>query len=156
MTERFQVNGREVELAAVPGDTLLETLRRGGYTEVKCGCEEGKCGACLVLLEGRAVNACQVLALSVRGRPVVTAAGLGTLFDPSPLQQAFVEAGAVQCGFCTPGFVVAAASLLAANPDPDEEQIRRALDGNLCRCTGYVKIVAAVRLAADRMRQEGI
>ncbi len=153
MGERFRVNGRKVELAAAPGDTLLEALRRGGYTEVKCGCEEGKCGACLVLLDGRAVNACQVLARSVHGRPVVTVAGLGSLFDPSPLQQAFAEAGAVQCGFCTPGFIVAAASLLAANPDPGEEEIRAALDGNLCRCTGYVKIVAAVQLAITRMKE---
>jgi aerobic-type carbon monoxide dehydrogenase small subunit (CoxS/CutS family) len=148
--ERFHVNGREALLALAPGETLLAVLRRGGYTEVKCGCQEGKCGACLVLLDGKPVNSCQVLAMSVRGRPIVTAAGLGTLFAPSELQRAFVDAGAVQCGFCTPGFIVAAHALLEENRDPSEEQVRRALDGNLCRCTGYVKIVEAVRLAARR------
>ncbi len=172
--ERFLVNGRWVSLELAPGETLLATLRRGGYTEVKCGCEEGKCGACLVLLDGRSVNACQVLSMSVRERPITTAAGLGTLFEPSALQRAFAETGAVQCGFCTPGFIVAAASAFfggapaspvsasgptdpaagrrAAGPGagPTEEEIRRALDGNLCRCTGYGKIVEAVRLAVRR------
>ena len=139
MTERFRVNGREVELAAEPGDTLMETLRRGGYTEVKIGCGEGDCGACTVLLDGEPVNSCLVLAARVDGRAVTTIEGLGTVLDPNPLQQAFVEAGAVQCGYCTPGMILAAKALLDAEPDPAEARSPRRLAGNLCRCTGYVK-----------------
>jgi aerobic-type carbon monoxide dehydrogenase small subunit (CoxS/CutS family) len=148
----FVVNGKGVETFFRSADTLLTLLRREGYTEVKEGCREGQCGSCVVLLAGRLVNSCQVLAASAAGKAITTVKGIGSLHDPHPIQTAFVEAGAVQCGFCTPGMVLAAYALLSRIPDPGEKEIRRALDGNLCRCTGYVKIVEAVRLAARRMR----
>jgi aerobic-type carbon monoxide dehydrogenase small subunit (CoxS/CutS family) len=148
----FVVNGKSREASYRSTDTLLDLLRREGHTEVKEGCREGMCGACAVLLEGRLVNSCQVLAASAGGKRITTASGIGSVHAPHPIQSAFVETGAVQCGFCTPGMVLAAYALLVENPDPGEEEIRRALDGNLCRCTGYVKIVEAVKLAARRMR----
>ena len=148
----FFVNGARIESSFHPADTLLALLRREGRTEVKEGCREGLCGACVVLLEGKLVNSCQVLAASAEGKLITTASGMGSIHVPHPIQSAFVEAGAVQCGFCTPGMVLAAHALLSANPDPGEDEIRQALDGNLCRCTGYVKIVEAVKLAARRMR----
>ena len=147
----FKVNGRTVELEFHAEETLLNVLRSSGYTEVKEGCAEGQCGACVVLLNGVLVNSCQVLAASALNMEIVTVRGLGTLHDPHPIQKAFVETGAVQCGFCTPGMVLAAYALLQHSPDPSEQEIREALDGNLCRCTGYVKIVQAVQLAARRM-----
>lgn len=145
------VNGRAHELAVRPSVTLLELLRRLGYTDVKSGCEKGDCGACAVLLGGRAVNSCLVLARQADGAEVVTNAGLGTLENPHPLQEAFADAGAAQCGYCTPGMVVAAKALLDRHPSPTEEQIREAIAGNLCRCTGYTQIIEAIALAADRM-----
>jgi aerobic-type carbon monoxide dehydrogenase small subunit (CoxS/CutS family) len=152
MRGEFVVNGKTREVSYRSTDTLLDLLRREGHTEVKEGCREGMCGACAVLLEGRLVNSCQVLAASAGGKRITTASGIGSVHAPHPIQIAFVETGAVQCGFCTPGMVLASYALLAENPDPGEEEIRRALDGNLCRCTGYVKIVEAVKLAARRMR----
>jgi len=149
----FKVNGRTVDLEFHAAETLLNVLRSSGYTEVKEGCAEGQCGACVVLLNGVLVNSCQVLAASALNMEIVTVRGLGTLHDPHPIQRAFVETGAVQCGFCTPGMVLAAYVLLQHSPDPSEREIREALDGNLCRCTGYVKIVQAVQLAARRMRE---
>jgi aerobic-type carbon monoxide dehydrogenase small subunit (CoxS/CutS family) len=151
----FFVNDVSLETSFRPADTLLALLRREGRTEVKEGCGEGLCGACVVLLEGKLVNSCQVLAASAGGKRITTVRGIGSIHDPHPIQSAFVEAGAVQCGFCTPGMVLAAHALLTANPDPGEDEIRQALDGNLCRCTGYVKIVEAVKLAALRMRPHG-
>jgi carbon-monoxide dehydrogenase small subunit len=148
----FVVNGVGLEASFHPHDTLLTLLRREGHFEVKEGCREGLCGACVVLLSGKLVNSCQVLAASVAGKEITTVGGIGSLHDPHPTQSAFVDAGAVQCGFCTPGMVLAAYVLLRANPQPGEDEIKRALDGNLCRCTGYVKIVEAVKLAAQRMR----
>jgi aerobic-type carbon monoxide dehydrogenase small subunit (CoxS/CutS family) len=148
----FVVNGARLDASFHPADTLLTLLRREGYVEVKEGCREGMCGACVVLLSGKLLNSCQVLAASAAGKEITTVRGIGTLHDPHPIQSAFVEAGAVQCGFCTPGMVLAAHALLSSNPDPGENEIRRAFDGNLCRCTGYVKIVEAVKLAARRMR----
>jgi carbon-monoxide dehydrogenase small subunit len=152
MRGRFVVNGASSAVSFRPSDTLLSLLRREGHTDVKEGCREGMCGACVVLLEGRLVNSCQVLAASAAGKRITTVRGIGNLHDPHPIQSAFVETGAVQCGFCTPGMVLAAFALLSANPDPGEDEIRRALDGNFCRCTGYVKIVDAVKLAARRMQ----
>jgi aerobic-type carbon monoxide dehydrogenase small subunit (CoxS/CutS family) len=146
----FQLNGRAVQ-ASISPDTLLADLLRDvlGLKGTKIGCREGECGACTVLLEGQPVNSCILPALKVQGRAVVTIEGL-TRADGSldPLQQAFVETGAVQCGFCTPGMILNAKALLTENPKPDEAEIRRALSGVLCRCTGYQKIVQAVQAAA--------
>lgn len=151
MQGEIRVNGAAVPVSFGPDALLLDVLRAAGFVEVKEGCREAACGSCLVLLEGRLVNSCQVLAATAVGREVTTVKGVGTLRRPHPIQEAFVEAGAVQCGFCTPGMVLATHALLAVDPDPDEAAIRRGLDGNLCRCTGYVKILEAVRLAARRM-----
>jgi aerobic-type carbon monoxide dehydrogenase small subunit (CoxS/CutS family) len=155
MTGSFRINGTEVQASLRGDELLLDVLRNLGCTEVKEGCREGACGSCLVLLDGVLVNSCQVLAASVLGREITTVKGLGTFHEPHPIQEAFVEAGAVQCGFCTPGMVLAAFALLKKNPKPKEDQIRKALDGNLCRCTGYVKIIEAVKLAAERMASHG-
>jgi aerobic carbon-monoxide dehydrogenase small subunit len=122
-------------------------LREIGMTGTKIGCREGHCGSCTVLLDGRTVNACLVLAARTEGREVLTIEGLGSPTDPDPLQRAFVEAGAVQCGYCTPGMVLATKALLDTNPAPSCEEITDALAGNLCRCTGYTKILDAVALA---------
>jgi len=153
MEGTFRINGRHVLLAFSGRATLLQVLRDNGYHEVKEGCAEGQCGSCLVLLDGRLVNSCQVFAAAAVNREIITVQGLGTVHTPHPIQEALVEAGAVQCGFCTPGMVMAAYYLLRHNPDPSEKEIRRALDGNLCRCTGYTKIIEGIRLAARRMRQ---
>jgi aerobic-type carbon monoxide dehydrogenase small subunit (CoxS/CutS family) len=155
MTATFSVNGRTRETTLRGDELLLDVLRSLGHTEVKEGCREGACGSCLVLLDGVLVNSCQVLAASAAGAEITTVKGLGTIHDPHPIQEAFVEAAAVQCGFCTPGMVLAAYALLKRNPHPGEEEIRKALDGNLCRCTGYVKIIEAVKLAAERMGSRG-
>ena len=149
----FKINGKERELTFKPHHTLLDILRDNGYTEVKEGCREGECGACVVLLNGKLVNSCQVLAASVIGSEILTVKGIGDLHSPHPIQEAFVEAGAVQCGFCTPGMVLATYYLFSKNTDPDEKDIKQALDGNLCRCTGYVKILDAVRLAIKKMKE---
>jgi len=151
MTGNFSINGTEIPISLRGDEVLLDVLRELGYTEVKEGCREGACGSCLVLLDGVLVNSCQVLAASALGKEITTVKGLGTFHQPHPIQEAFVDAGAVQCGFCTPGMVLATFALLKKNPRPTEQQIRHALDGNLCRCTGYVKIIEAVKLAAERM-----
>jgi len=151
MKGMFKVNGKLEELQFHAEETLLNVLRSCGYTEVKKGCAEGQCGACVVLLNGVLVNSCQVLAASALNMDILTVKGLGSLYNPHPIQRAFVETGAVQCGFCTPGMVLAAHALLQHNPNPSKQEIREALDGNLCRCTGYVKILQAVQLAARRM-----
>jgi aerobic-type carbon monoxide dehydrogenase small subunit (CoxS/CutS family) len=155
MHGNFIINGKPVTVTFHADETLLSVLRSCGNTEVKEGCGEGQCGSCLVVLNGRLVNSCQVLAGSVPGAEILTVRGLGDIHVPHPIQTAFVEAGAVQCGFCTPGMVMAAHYLLTRKPDPSDEEIRKALDGNLCRCTGYVKIIDAVRLAAGRMGEHG-
>lgn len=147
----LNVNGRKHEVAVAPNATLLQVLRDLGYTDVKNGCEKGDCGACAVLLSGRAVNSCLVLAWQAQGAEIVTDRGLGTLDDPHPLQTAFADTGAAQCGYCTPGMVVSAKALLDRNPHPSHEQIREAISGNLCRCTGYSKIIEAIDLSAERM-----
>jgi len=150
----LRVNGRQHELALDPNVSLLQALRDLGYTDVKNGCEIGECGACAVLLNGTAVNSCMVLAWQANGAEIVTNAGLGTLDKPHPIQEAFADVGAIQCGYCTPGMVISTKALLDRNPDPSEAEIREALSGNLCRCTGYGQIVAAVQLAAVRILQE--
>jgi carbon-monoxide dehydrogenase small subunit len=154
---RFELNGYPVE-AEVRSHWRLIDLLRGplGLTGTKEGCGEGVCGACTVLVDGRAVSACVLAAPEVEGAKVVTVEGLlGEGGELSELQQAFVERGAIQCGFCSPGMIMAARALLDAHPDPDEGQIREALAGNLCRCTGYRQIVEAVQEAASRRRARG-
>ena len=149
----LRVNGRQHELALDPNVSLLQALRDLGYTDVKNGCEIGECGACAVLLNGTAVNSCMVLAWQANGAEIVTNAGLGTLDKPHPIQEAFADVGAVQCGYCTPGMVISTKALLDRNPDPSEAEIREALSGNLCRCTGYGQIVEAVQAAARSLRE---
>jgi len=145
------VNGERHETDVWEGESLLFTLReRLGLPGSKNACEQGECGSCSVLLDGELVCACLVLGAQADGHNVVTVEGLGAGDDLHPVQQAFVTAGAVQCGFCTPGLVVATAALLERTPNPNEDEIREALSGNLCRCTGYQKIFDAVRLAAGR------
>jgi aerobic carbon-monoxide dehydrogenase small subunit len=145
------VNGERREADVWAGESLLHTLReRLGLPGSKNACEQGECGSCSVLLDGQLVCACLVLAAQAHGHEVVTVEGLAPDGELHPVQEAFVEAGAVQCGFCTPGLVMAAADLLSRRPDPSEDEIREALSGNLCRCTGYAKIFDAVRLAAER------
>jgi aerobic-type carbon monoxide dehydrogenase small subunit (CoxS/CutS family) len=147
----LHVNGAERALPVAPNVTLLQALRELGYIDVKNGCEQGDCGACTVLLDGKAVNSCIVLAWQAEGHRITTVAGLGSAEKPHPLQRAFVEQGAVQCGYCTPGMILSAASLLNENPRPGQEEIRQALDGNLCRCTGYTRVFRAVQSAAEEM-----
>lgn len=155
MRIHFTVNGRAVERETDAGTRLLDLLREGlGLTGTKEGCGEGECGACTVLLDGQAVNSCLVLAPQVDGKEVLTVEGLARGTALHPIQQAFVDEGAVQCGFCTPGFLMAAYALLRRSPRPSDEEIRTALEGNLCRCTGYAKIVQAVRRAADLLAKE--
>lgn len=154
-TVRLHVNGRVHEVSLEPNTTLLTALRDLGYTDVKNGCEQGECGACAVLLDGTPVNSCMVLACQADGAQIMTNAGLGTLERPHPIQEAFADAGAIQCGFCTSGMIVSTKALLDRNPDPSDAEIRDALSGNLCRCTGYGQIVEAVRLAAARLREDG-
>jgi carbon-monoxide dehydrogenase small subunit len=145
------VNGEPHETDVWEGESLLYALReRLGLPGSKNACEQGECGSCSVLLDGALVCACLVLAAQADGHDVVTVEGLAGADGLHPAQEAFVEAGAVQCGFCTPGLVVAVADLLQQNPDPSDYEIREALSGNLCRCTGYGKIFEAVRLAAER------
>jgi carbon-monoxide dehydrogenase small subunit len=146
------INGKRCEFSVKADEMLLDVLRREGVTDVKEGCREGECGACVVLLDGEPVNSCLLLAPKADEREITTVAGLGTVGNPHPLQKIFVEEGAVQCGFCTPGLILSTKALLDRNPSPDEDEIREALDGHLCRCTGYVKILNAVRRAA----KEGI
>jgi len=146
------VNGERHELAVEPRRLLVELLREDlGLTGTKHGCGEGDCGTCVVLLDGRPVNSCLVLALEAAGHEVTTVEGLAPGADLHPVQSAFLDAGAVQCGFCTPAMVLTAAALLRRIPQPSEPEIRKAISGTLCRCTGYQKIVDAIALASERM-----
>jgi carbon-monoxide dehydrogenase small subunit len=150
MRVSLRVNGVEAEADCWEGESLLFALReRLGYPGSKNACEQGECGSCSVLLDGALVCSCLVLAGQADGHEVTTVEGLADGDRLHPVQRAFVEAGAVQCGFCTPGLVVAAADLLARSPEPTDDEIREALSGNLCRCTGYEKIFDAVRQAAE-------
>jgi carbon-monoxide dehydrogenase small subunit len=145
------VNGERREADVWPGESLLTTLRdRLDLPGSKNACEQGECGSCSVLLDGELVCSCLVLAAQADGHEVVTVEGLAREDELHPVQAAFADAGAVQCGFCTPGLVVAAADLLRSVPDPSDDEIREALSGNLCRCTGYQKILDAVHMAAER------
>lgn len=149
----LRVNGIRHEVAVDSHRTLIELLREDlGLTGTKQGCGEGDCGACVVLLDGEAVSSCLVLAVEAEGRAVTTIEGLAPGRALHPVQQAFLDAGAVQCGYCTPGMVLVATLLLDRNPSPTAADVRSAISGNLCRCTGYQKIVEAVLLAARRIR----
>ena len=154
-TITLRINGREEEGRFPAHRTLLEALRQLGHMEVKCGCEKGDCGACAVLLDGMAVDSCLTVAWMAAGKEVTTISGLGDLDSPHPLQQAFAETGAAQCGYCIPGIIIAAKAIIAENPEPSEDDIRLGLSGNLCRCTGYTKIFEAIADAAAAMRAEG-
>ncbi len=151
----LEVNGEGRDVTVSANWTLLDALRHLGHIEVKSGCEKGDCGACAVLVDGQAVDACLMLAWTAEGRAITTVAGFGGPDDPHPLHTTFIDHGAVQCGYCIPGMIVAAKALLDENPEPSEEDIRRGLGGNLCRCTGYTRIFTAVREAAAVLRQKG-
>jgi carbon-monoxide dehydrogenase small subunit len=143
------VNGTPYEVAIEPRQSLLQLLREELHlTGTKEGCSEGECGACTVLLDGKTVDSCLIFALEAQGREVTTIEGLAQGDQLHPVQKAFAEYGAVQCGFCTPGMILAAKALLDSNPHPTELEVRQGISGNLCRCTGYVKIVEAIQAAA--------
>jgi aerobic-type carbon monoxide dehydrogenase small subunit (CoxS/CutS family) len=151
----FELNGEPCAAAFAPHKTLLEVLREDlGLTGTKHGCELGECGTCTVLLDGRPVLSCLVLGLACAGRRVTTIEGMARGAELHPLQTAFADLGAAQCGYCTPAFLLAAQALLEHNPKPSRDDIKQALAGNLCRCTGYIKIYEAVELAGARMRGE--
>ena len=155
MTITLTINGKKKTFDIEPGEKLLDLLRREGYMGVKKGCGSGDCGACAVLLNGRAVNSCLVFAAKADGGEILTIEGLADGETLHPIQTAFLSEGAVQCGYCTPGMVISTVDLLSRNPDPTESEIREALSGNLCRCTGYVKQVQAVQRAAELMKDGG-
>jgi carbon-monoxide dehydrogenase small subunit len=145
------VNHKTHELVVEPRETLLEVIREKlGLTGTKAGCHVGDCGTCTVILDGEPVNSCLILAVQADGKEVVTVEGLESVQGPHPLQQAFVEKGAIQCGYCTPGMILSAKSLLDRIPRPTEGDVRKAISGNLCRCTGYQKIVEAVLSLSKR------
>ena len=151
----FTLNGEAAEVAFAPHKTLLEVLREDlNLMGTKHGCELGECGTCAVLVNNRSVLSCLMLGLDAEGSSVETVEGMAGPAGLHPLQETFADLGAAQCGYCTPGFLLVAKELLAVNPDPSREEIKEALSGNLCRCTGYLKIYEAVELAAARMRGE--
>jgi aerobic-type carbon monoxide dehydrogenase small subunit (CoxS/CutS family) len=154
MKTEFTLNGAPCQAEVEPGVVLLDYLRSQGLMSVKHGCEDGECGACTVLLDGVAVNACLLLVAQVHGRSVETTEVLGSHGDLHPLQDSFLEEGAVQCGYCTPAMLLAAEALLRQKPHPTEPEIRDALSGVLCRCTGYVKPVRAILNAAQQKKEE--
>ena len=148
---KLHVNGEVFEVLTPVHKTLLEVLREDlGLTGTKRGCDLGTCGACTVLIEGKPYLSCLTLAVDVQGKNIITIEGLSLEGKPHPLQEAFVEKGAIQCGFCTPGMILTAKALLDENPHPSEIEVKRAISGNLCRCTGYIKIVEAIMSAAGK------
>ena len=150
----LNINGRQKSLAVEEDDLLVDVLRtKLGLQGVKKACGEGECGSCTVILDGKAVNSCLVLAATVDGAKITTIEGLGYPGNLHPIQQAFIDGGAVQCGYCTPGMVLSAKALLDGNPQPGEEAIREAIAGNLCRCTGYHKIVSSILKASEYLRK---
>jgi carbon-monoxide dehydrogenase small subunit len=152
---RFDINGTIYEEEIDHRRTLLEVLRENfGLLGTHKGCDEGQCGACTVLVGDKAVNSCLVLAASVQGKKITTIEGLAQGEKLHPIQEAFVETGAIQCGFCTPGMIMVTKAFLDRNPDPTEEEAKRAISGNLCRCTGYYQIIDAVMKAAVKVRKE--
>jgi carbon-monoxide dehydrogenase small subunit len=152
---KFNVNGVNYEEEIDHRRTLLELLRENlGLLGTHKGCDEGQCGACTVLVDGKAVNSCLVLAASVQGKQITTIEGLAEGEKLHPIQEAFVEAGAIQCGFCSPGMIMVTKAFLDKHPTPTEEDAKRAISGNLCRCTGYFQIIEAVMKASEKMRTE--
>ena len=148
---KLKVNGGEYEVAVEPRRTLLEVLRGSlSLTGTKQGCNEGECGACTILMDGEVVNSCLVLAVEAQDKDILTIEGLADGYKLHPIQEAFIEHGAFQCGFCTAGMILSAKALLDRNPQPTEEEIRRGIGGNLCRCTGYVKIIEAIKAVAQK------
>jgi len=153
---RLIVNGESYTLAVEPCESLLDVLRdKLSLTGTKKGCNRGDCGACTIIMDGKTVNSCLVLAVEAGDKEVVTIEGLANKGQLHPIQEAFVQQGAVQCGYCTPGMIMSAKALLDENPNPTEEEVRQAIGGNLCRCTGYVKIVDAVKKAAEVIQAGG-
>jgi len=152
MELHLTVNGQSLNWSIAPGELLLDVLRREGYFGVKRGCEKGECGACVVLLDGKPINSCLMFAAQAEGRRILTIEGVADAGKLDPLQEAFLDHGAVQCGFCTGGMLLSAKALLARHPDPSEDDVREALAGHLCRCTGYRKPVEAV-LAVSSARK---
>ena len=149
----LNINNERYEVIVRPRESLLDVLRNKlGLTGTKIGCNEGDCGACTVIMNGRIVNACLVFAVEAEGQTIMTIEGLAQGPELHPLQQAFIHYGGFQCGYCTPGMLLSAKALLDENPDPTEEEIRRGISGNLCRCTGYAKIVESIREAAQVMK----
>lgn len=156
MTQKIiiTINGNKRSLNIEAHELLLDVLRKEGYTGVKRGCDEGTCGSCTVLINGISVKSCITLAAQVHGKTVTTIEGIGTRDKPHPLQEAFVHEGAIQCGYCIPGMLLSAKALLDKNNNPTEDEVKTALDGNLCRCTGYRAQIVAVLNAASKMRGE--
>ncbi len=150
MLVRFKLNGEEIEAQASDDERALDFLRRLGMKSVKEGCGEGECGACTIIVNGKNVASCLMLAPELDGTDTWTVEGLSKNGELDPVQRAFVESGAIQCGFCTPGMVMSAKALLMKNPHPSDEEIKKGMEGNLCRCTGYFKILEAVKRAADK------
>ncbi len=155
MKIELTLNGEERTLDIEPDELLASALRRIEFKGVKRGCQDGSCGACTVLLDGQAIRSCLLFAAQAYKRDVVTIEGLGSIHEPHPLQQAFVDHGAVQCGYCIPGTILSAKALLDEEPHPKRKQVAAALDGNLCRCTGYIKQIDAVLDAAERLHPKG-
>jgi len=149
----FKINGVEKKVSVKPNESLLSLIRRIGYKGTKKGCDSGECGSCTVMVNGKAVLSCLLPAFYVNRKEVLTIEGLGDISNPHPIQKAFVEAGAVQCGFCIPGMIITTKFLLDRIGDPDEKAIKHYLDGNLCRCTGYVKQIKAVKIAASKLKK---
>ena len=149
---KLTINGKEREVETTPSTRLLDLLRDDVHlTGTKEGCGKGECGACTVIMNGELVTSCLVLALQADGAVITTIEGIGNGENLDPIQEAFIETGAVQCGFCTPGMILAAKRLLEENSNPDEEEIKQGISGNLCRCTGYQKIIDAIKLSAVRL-----
>jgi len=149
---RFSVNGKHYDITVPPHRTLLEVIREElGLTGTKEGCGVGECGACTVIMDGKTVNSCLVLAAEADGKEITTIEGLAQGDRLHPIQQAFIDHGGFQCGFCTPGMIMSAKALLDANPRPSEEEIRKGISGNFCRCTGYTKIIESIKAAAKNM-----
>ena len=149
------VNGRHVEVGVDPARSLLDFLRKDlGLTGAKKGCGEGECGACTVLLDGKPVNSCIVPVMKAQGSNILTIEGLAEAGELHPIQEAFIEAGAVQCGFCTPGVILSAKSLLEEFENPSQEEVKEALSGHLCRCTGYLQFYDALKLAAEKIAEK--
>ena len=150
----LNINGEDKKIEIDPGEMLIDTLRNNGYYGPKRACSSGDCGSCTIILDGEAVNSCMIFSASASGKKIETVEGLGTVSNPHPLQKSFVDEGAVQCGYCIPGMLMSSKALLDKNNNPTKEEVKEALSGNLCRCTGYVKQIDAVMNAAAEIRGE--